>query len=312
MTKTWINAIYNRTYGHVQSVQYNPNQENPIGCWNAVDLNRIENNTAYCAEWMLEKKIVHSPPNIIPKSGGEWVSTDIPTQSEIARIINNVRLLINLSSTNPAIADKLPNIYTATQINYVLANQIEYALELLHTQPKLPLTYWNLSIEHGIIITITRDSGSVEIINSSTALVAEDETVTIRGLTYGQDAQYQTFVNWSGESEDIALLNNYQSQETTFIMPYRDVTFTANFETHIPRMLTITNGYISINNDPTAKTGPSTHPYFAGDQIMIIANVAPNGKRFYEWTGTQAGLDNIVRSYKHRRSFNLYSYNAGL
>ena len=294
MTRTWIEPIFDRTYGDVQSAQYNPDQENPKGCWNAIDLNRVEKNTAYCAEWMLEKKIVRTPPEITVRENDYWQVNMIPTKSEIDRIINNVRLLVELSSTNPAIAYQLPTIYAATQINYVLANQIEFALDLMHDQPKLPLEYWKVQITNGIVTTVLRESGVTEIINTQEALVAEDEVVTIRGLEYGVDSQYQTFTYWSGKAEDIELLDSYMAQETTFTMPYREVAFTANFETHIPRTLTLTNAYISINDDPTAESGPTTGTYYAGDQIMIIANVAATGKAFYEWTGTQAGLNNIT------------------
>ena len=293
MTRTWIDPIYDRTYGDVQSAQYNPNQENPKGCWNATDLNRIEKNTAYCAEWMLEQKIVRTPPSITVRDNDYWQMNVIPTKSEIDRIINNVRLLVELSSNNPAIAYQLPTIYAATQINYVLANQIEFALDLMHNQPKLPLEYWKVQVTNGIITTVLRESGITEIINRNEVLVAEDEVVTIRGVEYGEDAQYQVFTYWSGKAEDIGLLDNYRLQEVTFTMPYREVAFTANFETHIPRTLTLTNAYISINDDPTAESGPTTGTYYAGDQIMIIANVAVEGKAFYEWTGTQAGLNNI-------------------
>ena len=88
---------------------------------------------------MLEQKIVRTPPGITVKENDYWQSNIIPTKAEIDRIINNVKLLITLSSSNPAIADQLPTIYAATQINYVLANQIEFALALMHNQPKLPL-----------------------------------------------------------------------------------------------------------------------------------------------------------------------------
>ena len=294
MTRTWINAVYDRTYGDIQAVQYDPNQENPIGCWNANDLNRIEKNTAYCAEYMLEKKIVRTPPSITVRENDYWTGDKIPTQTELSRIFNNVRLLVELSSTNPAIADKLPTIYAATQVNYVYANQLEYALELMHNQPKLPLEYKNVTITNGIVLSVVRDGGTIELINSSSALVAEDEIVTISGVEYGEYAQYQTFSYWSGEASDIALLDNYQHQQTTFEMPYRDVEFTANFETHIPRTLTLNNAYISVNDDPTATTGPTTGTYFAGDEIMIIANVAAEGKAFYEWTGTQDALEQIT------------------
>lgn len=295
MTREWIEAIFDRTYGSVTSVQQNPDQENPKGCWNAIDLNRIEKNTAYCAEWMLEQKIVRTPPGITVKENDYWQSNIIPTKAEIDRIINNVKLLITLSSSNPAIADQLPTIYAATQINYVLANQIEFALALMHNQPKLPLEYKKVTLNYGLITTIKRDDGYTETINATEALVAEDEVVTIMGTEYGEYAQYQTFTYWSGSEDDIKLLANYKNKQTTFKMPYgRDIELTANFETHIPRTLTLNNGYISLKNDPKAETGPSVGTYLAGEQIMIIANRAALGKAFYEWTGTQEGLDNIV------------------
>lgn len=294
MTREWIEPIFDRTYGSVQDVQYNPDQENPKGAWNAVDLNRIEHNTAYCAEWMLKQKIVRIPPEISVREDNYWTSDMIPTKTEIDRILNNVRLLVELSSSNPAIADQLPNIYAATQINYVLANQIEFALDLMHDQPKLPLDYWALKINYGIITQIVRDGGEVEIVKASEALVAEDEVVTILGTEYGDYAQFQDFKYWSGQTDDIDLLENYQAKQTTFTMPYRDVEFTAVFETHIPRTLTLTNGYISAKNDPTAESGPNTGTYLAGDQVMIIANRAASGKAFYEWTGTEEALEQIV------------------
>jgi hypothetical protein len=279
----------------VQSLQSDPNYYETKGAWNAEDLNRIEKNTAYCAEWMLEKKIVRVPPNITVYENDYWTKDMIPTKSEIDRILANIRMLVESSKRNPAIAPQLPNIYYgATQINYVLANQIEFALDLMHDQPKLPLEYWDVEIECGLITKVQRDDGSVEIINAQTALVAEDEIVTIMGTEYGEYAQFQNFTYWSGSAEDIGLLENYKAKQTTFKMPYRDVKLVANFETHIPRKLTITNGYISTKKDPTAESGPSSGMYLAGDEVMIIANVASSGKAFYEWTGTEEALGQIV------------------
>ena len=295
MTREWIEPIFDRTYGHVQSLQSDPNYHETKGAWNAEDLNRIEKNTAYCAEWMLEKKIVRVPPNITVYENDYWTKDMIPTKSEIDRILANIRMLVESSKRNPAIAPQLPNIYYgATQINYVLANQIEFALDLMHNQPKLPLEYWDVEIECGLITKVQRDDGSVEIINAQTALVAEDEIVTIMGTEYGEYAQFQNFTYWSGSAEDIGLLENYKAKQTTFKMPYRDVKLVANFETHIPRKLTITNGYISTKKDPTAESGPSSGMYLAGDEVMIIANVASSGKAFYEWTGTEEALGQIV------------------
>ena len=83
MTRTWITAIYNRTYRDIQNVQIDPDQENPKGCWNSVDLNRIEKNTAYCAEWMLEQEIVHTTPAITVYENDYWTGDKIPTKADI-------------------------------------------------------------------------------------------------------------------------------------------------------------------------------------------------------------------------------------
>ena len=194
MTRKWIEPIYDRTLGSVKAVQIDPDQENPKGAWNDTDLNRLEKNTAYCAEWMVQQKIVRTAPDIEVYENNYWKKNMVPTKSEIDRIVSKIKQLVDLSKNNPAIADRLPNIYaSATQPNYVLANQLEFALDLMHNQPKLPLDYWKVEIANGIITQVVRDDGTTERINASTALVAEDEVVTIKGVTYGEYAQYQSF-----------------------------------------------------------------------------------------------------------------------
>ena len=186
MTREWIEPIYDRTLGSVKAVQIDPDQENPKGAWNDTDLNRLEKNTAYCAEWMVQQKIVRTAPDIEVYENDYWQKNMIPTKTDIDRIVSNIKQLVDLSKNNPAIADRLPNIYASTtQPNYVLANQLEFALDLMHNQPKLPLDYWKVEIANGIIVQVVRDDGTTERINASTALVAEDEVVTIKGVPYG-------------------------------------------------------------------------------------------------------------------------------
>ena len=294
MTRQWINGIYNRTYADVMEAQSNPENWNSRGCWNATDLNRIENNTAYCIEWMLYKKIILSAPSITIREDNYWTMGKIPTKDEIDRIINNVRVLIDLSKINPDIAEELPTLYAATQINYILANEIEYALELIHDQLEIPDNIWHIAIENGVITTIERLDETTELINKNEAWAAEDEIITIRGVEYGENAQYQTFTYWSGEPEDLGLLTDDEAQVTTFIMPYRDVEFTANFRTEVPRKLKIIDGYISLNEDPTTTNGPTERIYYPGDSVMIIARIAPYGKAFYDWLGPEEALENIT------------------
>lgn len=290
MVNEWITPIYDRNYSDVQDVQYDPTMQNPKGCYNAIDLNRIENNTAYCAEYMLEHKIIRVMPQITCKTN--WNGNDIPTTTDMRRIIHNVMTLMELS--NPMIFEDLPTLKIATQINFSLANDIERALDVMHNQPDLPIDYFVLTLHDGIITTIDRLDGTTETINASQAYIAENETAHITGVPPEPDAQYKLFTAWSGNVDDLAFVRpDINTQNATFEGQYHNVELWANFRTAYPRRLTLTNAYISPNGDDHAESGPTTGIFYAGDNIMIIANRASTGKAFHHWEGTEAALENI-------------------
>lgn len=278
MTVDWIEAIYDRTNIDVLEVESNPSLENAVGCYNASDLNRIENNTRYVMESMLEKEIIRAAPSLAIKTN--WINTEIPTREDMDRIIGNVMKLMELS--NPIIFEDLKVIYSGTQMNFILANSIEYNLELMKNQPELPVQRWLLTVENGIIVEY----------QSSSAEIAEDEVVHIEGVPYGEYAEYMTFLHWSGDANDLQYVGETTQQNTTFTMVYHDsetysVKLTANFVTRIPRKLTLNGGVI-------VETESTTGTYYAGDEILIRADLAADGKRFYEWQGTEAALENIT------------------
>lgn len=290
MVNEWITPIYDRNYSDIQDVQYDPTMENPKGCYNAIDLNRIENNTAYCAEYMLEHRIIRVMPQITCKTN--WNGDDIPTTTDMRRIIHNVMALMELS--NPMIFEDLPTLKIATQINFSLANDIERALDIMHNQPDLPIDYFVLTLHDGMITTIERLDGSTETINASQAYIAETEIAHIVGVPPEPDSQYKLFTAWSGNVDDLAFVRpDINTQNATFEGQYHNVELTANFRTAYPRRLTLTNAYISPNGDDHAESGPTTGIFYAGDNIMIIANRASTGKAFHHWEGTQAALENI-------------------
>ena len=290
MVTEWIPTITDRDYGDIQIVQGDPTLLNAKGCYNAIDLNRVENDTAYVAEYMLEQRIIRVAPQINCKTN--WNSNDVPTTTDMRRIIHNVMTLMELS--NPMIADQLPQLKISSQINYILANQIELALEIMHTQPPLPIDYFVLTLHDAMITTIERLDGTIETINASQAYIAEDEIAHIVAVPPEPDAQYKLFTAWSGNQDDLQYISpNVNTSPATYVGQYHNAEFTANFRTSYPRRLTLTNGYISINGDDTAESGPSTGIYYAGDRIMLIANRAPTGKAFHHWEGTQAALENI-------------------
>lgn len=77
----WIEPIYNRVYSDVLEAEENRNLVNPIGAYNAIDLNRIENNTKYVMEDMLERKIIRVPPAMAIKTN--WEMNDIDRKSVV-------------------------------------------------------------------------------------------------------------------------------------------------------------------------------------------------------------------------------------
>lgn len=277
-TVEWITPIFDREPGDVLNAELDRTLVQPKGAYNYQDLNRIENNTKWCMEDMLERKIIRVPPSMAIKTN--WTGTDIPTREDMHRIIKNILLLMSLS--NPIVEQDFYTIYESNQFTYSLANAIEYNLQIMHDQPKLPIDYWLIKVVNGIIEETGTNQGEF----------AEDEVIHIKGIEYGEYAQYQHFDHWSGDTDDLQYVENVKEQETTFTVQYHETTLTANFKTILPRQLTINSGYISEGGIQTS--GQSTGTYYSGDQILIIANRAANGKAFYKWQGTQEALDNLT------------------
>lgn len=275
----WIPIIDDRTYGDVQRLEYDSMDEDTKGAYNYFDLNRIEQNTQYCKEYMLDHKIIRVPPSMAIKTN--WVASDIPTRDDMIRIVRNVMLLMNMS--NPVIQEKFTELHEATQFTYQVANAIEHNLDLMHNQPDLPIQKWLLKVENGII----QEYGT------SSEFIAENEIVHIQGVPYGESAPYMIFTNWSGNTDDLQYVEDVTAQTTTFQMVYHDresyeVELTANFMTRFPRTLKLNGGIIYDD------IGGTTRQFFAGDEIRLLANEAAPGKAFYEWQGTEEGLDNLT------------------
>lgn len=275
----WIEPIYDRTYGDVQILEMDTTNANTKGAYNYTDLNRIEQDTKYCMEYMVDHKIIRVPPSMAIKMN--WTENDIPTRDDMIRIVRNVMIL--MESSNPIIEEDFIELHEATQFTYQVANAIEHNLNLMHNQPDLPIQKWLLTIENGII----QEYGT------SSAQIAENEIVHIEGVPYGESAPYMIFTNWSGETDDLQYVGDVTSQVTTFQMVYHDsesykVELTANFKTRFPRTLTLHGG--TIYDD----IGGTTRQFFAGDEIRLLADTAAIGKVFYEWQGTEEGLENLT------------------
>ena len=91
----------------------------------------------------------------------------------------------------------------------------------------------------------------------------------------------QSFVRWT--SADGVVFDDARSAETTFTMPAKAVTVTAEFE-YIPYTVTVVGGTAYTDGEPA---GSITAEY--GDYINIVAEV-PTGKRFVKWTSDSADV----------------------
>ena len=263
----WIKPVYDRTSGDVLHAQDNP-QEISKGAYNYEDLNRIENNTRYVADDMLKRGI--TTEYITLNSKYNWSNKDIPTRTDMNRIINNVLLLQALS--NPEILDDLETIQTSSQMTWILANAIEKNLEIMLNQPlPEPDTYY------------------LEIVNGTgSGYYTEDTVVDIVGVPYGDQASFMIFDRWVGDADDLQYVGDVYAQQTTFTMWHKDVKLEAQFKINIPRTFKIINGFINDGSGDTQRT------FLPGDVFDIQANVAPDDKVFYQWLFNDDSLERYV------------------
>ena len=98
----WIEPIYDRTSGDVINAESNVSMINPKGCYNAIDLNRIENDVQWISEDLVARKIYRTQLSLAVKTN--WNQSDIPTREDMNRIINNIKLLMSVS--NPEVQNK--------------------------------------------------------------------------------------------------------------------------------------------------------------------------------------------------------------
>ena len=263
----WIEPVYDRTSGDVLHAEDNP-QEISKGAYNYEDLNRVENNTRFVADEMLRRGITSE--YITLNSKYNWSNKDIPTRTDMNRIINNILLLQALS--NPEILPDLDTIQTGGQMTWMLANAIEKNLLIIKDQPlPEPDTYY------------------LEVVNGTgSGYYTEDTVVEIQGIPYGDQSSFMVFDRWIGDPEDLKQIANVYDQKTTFTMWHKDARVEAQFKIQIPRTFKIINGFI---ND---ETGGTERTFLPGDVFDIQANDAPNDMVFYQWLFNDDGLEDSV------------------
>jgi hypothetical protein len=120
----WKSPVYDRTQSDVDyaisQLKSGNNLSEFKGCFNVTDINRIENNSRYIADRLNVLKYSNA---ITTKS---WDMYGIPNVSEVARLINNVKALIN-AYYHPDGSPSLPS----TLLTYEQVNAIEKVLYMV-------------------------------------------------------------------------------------------------------------------------------------------------------------------------------------
>jgi hypothetical protein len=113
--------IFDRTSADVEYARNNPSAEEWLkGCYNYIDLNRVEEWCKYLSDLLNSYGYV----NLISEKT-DWILTDIQTVDQMARYLNNVKILMKtfiLKKDTP----KLP--HTINKLTYSQANDIERIL----------------------------------------------------------------------------------------------------------------------------------------------------------------------------------------
>ena len=123
----WISPVYDRTQADVDyamaQLKIGKSDKEYKGCFTVTDINRIENNCRYISD----RLNVLAYSNTIETR--TWDISDIPNVTDIARLINNVAILIEafpLSEDAPALPETL--------LHYEQVNALEKNIYLLKHQ----------------------------------------------------------------------------------------------------------------------------------------------------------------------------------
>lgn len=130
----WIDPIYDRTQEDVEFAirtisewikTKSHNVYDLKGCFNVSDINRIENNILYLSEKLNEWGFSVS---VFTR---QWSMSDMPTRTDIERIIRNIRNILNafyVSSDAPLLPS---NILTYNDANHIEENLylVKYLLD---------------------------------------------------------------------------------------------------------------------------------------------------------------------------------------
>lgn len=96
------------------------------------------------------------------------------------------------------------------------------------------------------------------------------------------------FVKWTSDSADV-VFDSETSETTSFEMPAKNVTVTAEFE-YIDYTVSVTGGWAQVNDGGTFSTNAAHY----GDNVKIKAHTPGTGMKFKNWTITGVDTSELV------------------
>jgi hypothetical protein len=109
------------------------------------------------------------------------------------------------------------------------------------------------------------------------------------------------FTSWTGSTEDVALLADASSQSTSFIMPSREVSFTATYEQATTYQVNLAVDPAGIAADANVQ---GAGDYAQGTQVLISAS-AVDGYLFTSWTGSTEDVALLADASSLQTSFTM-------
>lgn len=254
-TVSYITPIMDRTLDDVETARTHQNDlENKYkGAWNYTDCNRVCNNLKYASEWMYEQGFFDEPLTFNLKL--DWTEEDIITRDQLNSMI--AETLNELYSYSRTDLDWRP-ISSIVNMDYTLANDLEYDIDLLAHQVPMPPEEYTLTMHNGYINTTGHPRTGT--------FVAR----TVVNIKADPPPEGEMFSHWVGDH--LENIGNPTAATTTYEMPHQNVELTAVYTSATPHTITV-----------VTHSGTFTGTATMGSEISIEADPAPMDKVFYKW-----------------------------
>jgi len=184
---------------------------------------------------------------------------------------------------------------------YSSENPLEFSM------PASDLTFTAYFIEEGAetyTLTLLADPDDIGAILFGSGVYEETEVINIST----SEVLGYTFVGWTGDADDVALLDDATALATFFEMPNRDITLTATYEIEVPPMYTLT---LLADPDDIGAILTGADDYNEG-VLVNISTSEVDSYTFIGWTGATEDVALLIDASALATSFIMPNRNVTL